>query len=311
MWNDERAERARSACPRARRCGGTPARPRSRSHSRVLVEVRLAEEHLEVPDHVGEHVAQQHDAAEGHDPLLADRRPPEAEEEVTLVLRERDRGTLVAVELIRRVGAGLLVGGGHLFFGRRHGGNVASGARIGRDCASFLKRPACGGAAAGRRRGARPRGGGAGATGSSARRSSGVGDEAGELAQRPALDGLVEHDAGSRRRRRVTAMRTRATPGRPEAHLRARAARVGGVRSPATSRAARRPRCRSRGGSASPTAGHSGSTWRTRRAPTTHFGYAHASSRTSKTSSGVAETVIVFCATVSDGSSQTRDRRRM
>ena len=50
----------------------------------VHVEVLLAQVHLEVADHVGEHEAQQHDPADRHDPLLADRRAPEPHQEVAL-----------------------------------------------------------------------------------------------------------------------------------------------------------------------------------------------------------------------------------
>ena len=173
---------------------------------------------LRLPDHVGEHVAQQHDAAEGHDPLLADGRPPEADEEVPLVLRERDRGALVAVELSRRVGAGLLVRGGHLFFGRRHGGNVAVRWPVRRDCASFLKRLCDGPWGRGperrsiswRRRWSERE---------FARPEEGVGDEAGEPAQRPALHRLVDDDLarfGVGGRHRDSHARDAR---RPEAHL--------------------------------------------------------------------------------------------
>ena len=87
---------------------------------RVPVDLLLAEEHLERPDHVGEDVAEQDDPAHRHEPLLADRRLPEPHEEVTLGAGQGDRGAGVAGERSRGVGVRPLVGGRDLFFYRRH-----------------------------------------------------------------------------------------------------------------------------------------------------------------------------------------------
>ena len=48
----------------------------------VLVEVRGAQVDLEVADHVEQDEAQEHDPGDGHDPLLADRGAPEAQDRV-------------------------------------------------------------------------------------------------------------------------------------------------------------------------------------------------------------------------------------
>ncbi|CAB4805558.1 unannotated protein [freshwater metagenome] len=50
-WNDWHKELAQELC--------------------VLIEMRLAQIHLEVADHMEEHEPHQHDAGESHDPFLA------------------------------------------------------------------------------------------------------------------------------------------------------------------------------------------------------------------------------------------------
>ena len=87
----ERGDQADAHPPEQRRCGGARARRASRSHSAYSFEVIRAQVQLEVADHVGEHVAEQRDPAQGHDPLLADGRAPEAEQRVALLPGLRDR----------------------------------------------------------------------------------------------------------------------------------------------------------------------------------------------------------------------------
>ena len=49
----------------------------------VAIDALLSEEDLEIADHVGEHIRQQHDPAGSHRPLLADRRSIELDQEGT------------------------------------------------------------------------------------------------------------------------------------------------------------------------------------------------------------------------------------
>ena len=77
MWSTNAAISPMRSAPEHARCAGRRARRASRSHSAYSLRCSAPEVQLEVPDHVGEHEAQQRDAAERHDPLLADRRAPE------------------------------------------------------------------------------------------------------------------------------------------------------------------------------------------------------------------------------------------
>ena len=90
----------------------------------VHVDVALAQEDLEVADHVGEYVAEQDDPAQRHHPLLADRRAPEPHEEVTVRARRRDGRTRVPGQDVGVVRAGVLCCGRDLFLHLGHAGNV-------------------------------------------------------------------------------------------------------------------------------------------------------------------------------------------
>ena len=94
----------------ARPVRGTSGHEQLAQELAVVVHVLGAQVHLEVADHVDEDEAEQHDAGDGHHPLLADRRPVELERPERPVLRRAvdDRRRCARPVLLRRCHLSLL-----------------------------------------------------------------------------------------------------------------------------------------------------------------------------------------------------------